>query len=231
MELVEVKRNEIYTDSLIYSKEFGITHRHLTEKIRELTAEISAPEKYWKITTYTNKQGREYEKYLINKKGFMFLVMNTNAHKDKRKLLFDIQQKFVDAFFKMEQELATIKVNQANVEWKKSRELGKNIRLELTDTIKDYIEYATNQGSKNANRYYSNITKMEYKALGLMEQKNPKLRELLDSMELFQLLLAEDLVKRQIEKYMEENLHYKEIYILVKQDLERYSSSLLIGKK
>ncbi|MGL5716181.1 MAG: Rha family transcriptional regulator [Cetobacterium sp.] len=230
MELVEIKKGEIYTDSLIYAKEFGITHRDLMEKIRNLTAEISAPENYWKLSKYTNKQGREYEKYSISKKGFMFLVMNTNAHKNKRKMLFEIQEKFVEAFFYMEKQLMLSRVNQTNIEWKKTREQGKNIRLELTDTIKIFVDYAFNQGSSNAKRYYSNITKMEYKALGLMEQKNPKLRDVLDTMELYQILMAEDLVKRQLKKYMENNLHYKEIYLLIKQDVENFAKGLLISQ-
>ena len=127
--------------------------------------------------------------------------MNTGAKgKEERRLLLELQENFIEAFEKMEQELLKVKTNQSNLEWSKTREQGKNIRLELTDTIKEFVEYATEQGSKNANRYYSNITKMEYKALGLMQEKIPKLREVLDTMELFQLIMAEDLVKRQIKK-------------------------------
>ena len=36
-------------------------------------------------------------------------------------------------------------------------------------------------------------------------------------------------VKRQFKKYMTEELHYKEIYLLVKQDLLRFTDSLFIG--
>ncbi|MGL5191072.1 MAG: hypothetical protein ACRC7S_15650, partial [Cetobacterium sp.] len=148
---------------------------------------------------------------------------------EKRKMLFEIQEKFVEAFFYMEKQLMLSRVNQSNIEWKKTREQGRNIRLELTDTIKEFVDYAFNQGSSNAKRYYSNITKMEYKALGLMEQKNPKLRDILDTMELYQILMAEDLVKRQLKKYMEKELHYKEIYLLIKQDVENFAKGLMIG--
>ena len=60
--MVEVKRNEVYTDSLVYAEKFGINHRDLLEKIRKLTAEVSAPEKYFKESEFTNKQGRDYFK-------------------------------------------------------------------------------------------------------------------------------------------------------------------------
>ena len=225
--IVEVKRNEVHTDSLIYAEKFGINHRDLLEKIRKLTAELSAPEKYFQESKFINKQGREYTKYLLNKKGFSLLIMNTGAKgKEERRLLLEMQENFIDAFSKMEQELLKAKYNSNNLEWNKTREQGKEVRLELTDTVKEFVEYAVSQGSKNAKRYYSNITKMEYKALGLVQENSPKLRETLDTMELFQLIMAEDLVKRQIKKYMLENLHYKEIYLLVKTDLERYAGVL-----
>lgn len=227
--LVEVKKNEVYTDSLVYSEKFGIPHRNLLIKIRELAAVGGAPENYFKSDKYINKQQREYERYLISEEGFMFLVMNTKASPERMKYIWEMQLLFIKAFKKMQQELLKVKTNQRNLEWSKTREQGKNIRLELTDTIKDFVEYATEQGSKNANRYYSNITKMEYKALGLMQEKIPKLREVLDTMELFQLIMAEDLVKRQIKKYMVEKLHYKEIYLLVKTDLERYVNVLKLS--
>lgn len=115
------------------------------------------------------------------------------------------------------------------MEWLKTREIGKSIRLSLTDTIKEFVEYATSQGSKSAKLYYMNITKMEYKALGLMQENVPSLRSNFDTMELYQLLMAEDLVKRSIEKNMELGKHYKEIYLLAKIDLERYINVLKLN--
>ena len=92
-----------------------------------------------------------------------------------------------------------------------------------------FVEYATNQGSKSANMYYKHFTSATYKALHFMQQAKPKLRDTLDLLQLHQLLLAEDLCKRSIKKYMEENLHYKEIYILVKQDIEKFADSLFLN--
>ena len=66
-------------------------------------------------------------------------------------------------------------------------------------------------------------------ALGFMQQAKPKLRDTLDLMQLHQLILAEDLTRRCIKKYMSEKLHYKEIYILVKQDIENFAKTLMLG--
>ncbi|MGL5057561.1 MAG: Rha family transcriptional regulator, partial [Fusobacteriaceae bacterium] len=84
MKLVETKRGNIYTDSLIYAEEFDIRHKHLMEKIRNLTDDLSALKKenfiekdYYILEDFTNSRGRKYERYLITKKGFTLLVMNT----------------------------------------------------------------------------------------------------------------------------------------------------------
>ena len=136
---------------------------------------------------------------------------------------------FIQAFNKMEDILLKQQNNKQNLEWNQSREQGKQIRLETTDTIKEFVEYATNQGSKSANMYYKHFTNAEYKALGFIQQAKPNLRDTLDLMQLNQLILAEDLTKRCIKKYMKENLHYKEIYILVKQDIENFAKNLLLN--
>ena len=137
---------------------------------------------------------------------------------------------FIDAFEMMEKLILKEQVNKNNLEWNNSREQGKQIRLETTDTIKEFVEYATNQGSKSANMYYKHFTNAEYKALGFIQQTKPNLRDTLDLMQLHQLILAEDLTRRCIDKYMSENLHYKEIYVLVKQDIENFAKTLMIGK-
>jgi len=160
----------------------------------------------------------------------MSLIMNTNVTPSKKSLLYNVQNEFINAFEMMEEIILRQEVNKNNLEWNKSREQGKQIRLETTDTIKEFVEYATNQGSKKASMYYKHFTKVEYKALGFIEQAKPNLRDTLDLMQLHQLILAEDLTRRCIRKYMEESLHYKEIYILVKQDIENFAKTLMLKK-
>lgn len=229
MDLVEVKNGKVYCTSLSISEEFRITHSHVMEKIKKLTLDIPTVKTQFEEGIFVNERNREYTLFHITRRGYMSLIMNLEAKsKESRILLMMKKEMFIDAFEKMEQLLAKEYNNRNNLEWQKSREQGKEVRLELTDTIKNFVDYATSQGSQNSKRYYSNITKMEYKALGLIAEEKPKLRDTLNLLELHQLILAEDLVKRQIEKYMIEKLHYKEIYSLVKQDIEKFADSLNI---
>ena len=226
--LVEVKRGKIYTTSLKFAEEFYLNHQHVLEKIRNLAVAYPTVKKQFKEDVFTNKRNREYPFFWLDRDGYLTLIMNTSSRGESAKLLFEKKQLFIQAFNKMEQIILKQENNKNNVEWLTHREQGKTIRLELTDTIKDFVDYATKQGSKSAQRYYMNITKMEYKALNFVQLGKPKLRETLDTLELYQLLLAEDICKRSIKRSMEEGLHYKEIYIVAKQDVEKYANVVLI---
>lgn len=226
--LVELVKGQVLTTSLIFAEEFELNHRDLLVKIRDLTAKYPAVKKEFKESNFTNNRNRDYQMFYITRDGYLILIMNTSAKGKSQNLLFQKKLLFIQAFNKLEELVLQEMVNKKNTEWITTREQGKSIRIELTDTIKDFVEYAKKQGSKNADRYYSNITKMEYKALGYIQEVKPELRNTLDSMQLYQILLAEDLVKRQIIKYMSENIHYKEIYILIKQDVINFAESLLI---
>jgi phage regulator Rha-like protein len=228
-ELITVKRGKMFTTSVIFSEEFEVEHFNLMVRINKLTLEHSRVKTEFVEADFTNNRNRTYKMFYMTKAGFMFLVMNTGAKEKKMQKLWDMQFKIIDAFELMEKKLLQESTNKKNLEWNKSREQGKNIRLELTDVIKEFVEYATNQGSANAKMYYKHITKLEYKALDLMEQSKPKIRDILNVIELNQLILAEDLCRKKIRKYMDEKLHYKEIYLLVKQDLENFANSLYLN--
>lgn len=228
--LVFVEKGKLFCDSLMFSEKFETKHRNVTRDIRNLTALFGAVRNEFIESEWINDRNRKYSKFNMTRKGFMFLVMNTNVTPEKKQKLYEVQNAIIDAFEYMENLILKEKVNKQNIEWNKTREQGKQIRLETTDTIKNFVEYATNQGSKSANMYYKHFTTATYKALQFMQQVKPKLRDTLDLLELNQLILAENLCKERIDNYMKENLHYKEIYILVKQDIEKFANSLFIGK-
>lgn len=228
--LVKQQKGEVLTDSLIFAEEFKIAHKEVVRKIKNLTVEYPTVRNQFKEDVFTNNRNREYSYYLITRDGYMTLVMNTSAKGESLSLLFEKKQLFIRAFNLMEKEIIKKRNNQKNIEWCKTREQGKQIRNDLTDTIKKFVEYAMKQGSKSAGRYYGNITKMEYKALGIIQEDNKSIRDVLDTLELYQLLLAEDIAKKKFNEYMEQELHYKEIFLLVKQDIIKYASSICIQR-
>ena len=225
--LVEFVAGEPRTSSHLIGKEFGIAHKHVLQKIRDFMAEIPAVkfnEMYHQDTR--RSRGREFDNFSINRDGYMFLVMNISTKRAHEKKLA-----FIEAFNQMERALLRSDENGKNSEWLKVRTQSKQVRLQQTDVIKEYVDYAISQGSKNAKHYYKHYTNATYKALKLIQFKKPKLKDTLDTMELAQLMVAENVAKQSIRKHIAEGEHYKAVYELVKRDLEAFAETLFITTK
>ncbi len=235
-ELVRSYRNEILTNSMIIAEKFGKSHKNVLQKIDNLQknlsiimAEKSVTKKNKEIEVFRERtrtvRGREFRYVEMNKPAFTLLVMGFTGKK-----ALEWRRTFNAAFYQMEHIL----LNNANLEWKQNREQGKQIRLGLTDTIKDFVDYATNQGSKSAFRYYSNITKMTYKALRLIE-KNEKVskdfRNTLEIMDLHMLLSAEMTARKALAESMKKGLHYKDCYQVAKQKVMQLADLMIMTPK
>jgi len=229
MELVEVKRNEVFCDSHMIARKFGLRNNDVNKTIKKVMSDIGdlrvagvVP----KIMTEEREyRGNEYTSYLMNRDFFSFLVMRF-----KGKKAIKWQLTFIAAFNAMENRLLTADKNASDPKWIGQRQQTKIARLEETDVIKEFVEYATGQGSTMAKFYYKHITNATYKALGLMFQKKPKLRDTMNLYELSELLLAERVAKNSLRKYMELHRHYKDVYESVKEDLLIFASGLRLSK-
>ena len=225
--LIEVVQGEPRTTSYLVAKEFGILHNEMLRKISNLTAEIPTVRFDEMYSIFDREvRGRKFKTYSMNRDGYMFLVMNISTKKAHAKKLA-----FIDAFNEMEKALLKLNENSNDNEWLKVRTQSKQIRLQQTDVIKEFVDYATKQGSKSAKFYYKHVTNATYKALGLIQHKKPKLKDTLDCMELSQLMVAENVAKQSLRRHMATGAHYKEIFTLVKFDLIALSTTLMIEEK
>lgn len=230
MELVEVQRKEIYCDSHLVAKKFGLQNAYVAQRIKKVMSDIGDlrvdgvnPKCQIENREY---RGNKYTAYLMNRDFFSFLVMRFKGKKAIR-----WQLKFIAAFNAMEKQLLACDKNATDPKWLNQRQQGKVARLEETDIIKKFVDYATIQGSTKAKFYYTHITNATYKALDLMVQKKPKLRDIMSLYEISELLLAERVAKNSLSKYMSLNRHYKDIYESVKDDLITFAHGLQIGIK
>lgn len=228
MELVEVKREHVYCDSLMVSRKFGQKHNKVTRTIEKLIEDLGKLTGTESTPKYEKEdrcyRGRDYTAYLMDRRFFSLLAMRFKGTK-----ALEWQIKFIDAFFEMEEKILVTNINKHDRSWLSSRDISKIARRAETDVIKQFVEYATNQGSKSAKFYYKHITNATYEALGFMAQKQPKLRDSMDIYEVSQLILAEKLAKEKILEYMNKGRNYKDIYKSVKEDLIVYSGLLKIG--
>lgn len=228
-QLVYTKRNNNFTTSRILASKFGKRHSHVFEKVTKLISDldkIKHPKngtlKFIKVQEIY--RGTTFDVYEMNRQAFSLVAMSFTGKK-----ALEWKVKFNQAFYQMEKVLIQQAHNQQNNLWLTQRKEAKLIRKQETDVIKEFVEYATKQGSKNAKFYYKHFTTACYKCLKLVQYKRPKLRETLDIMQTHQLILAEQVAKKSIKKYMNEKEFYKTIFSLVKIDLENFANSFLLN--
>nr|DAF22772.1 MAG TPA: antirepressor [Caudoviricetes sp.] len=102
--------------------------------------------------------------------------------------------------------------------WLGIRNESKQARRYETDQIKLFVEYAKEQGSKSADRYYVLFTKLINGKMGIQSGK----RDELSQETLMELKSLETLVKMRIRKLMEKKIPYKKIYQDVKMLVEEF---------
>lgn len=225
MDLVKVKNNNVFCDSSLVAKKFGIQHFSVVKTIEKLEERLRSIDNCPKIEKFEKLyRGQTFTAYLMDREFFTLLCMRF-----ENKKALEWQVKFNNAFYEMEERILKDISNKSDSNFIEAREQSKISRREETDVIKDFVEYATKQGSKNAKFYYSNITKATYRALELMVQKKPKLRDTLDIYQLSELLLAERVAKNSLKKYMELGRDYKDVYKCVAEDLTAFGNSLKLN--
>jgi len=138
-----------------------------------------------------------------------------------------VSAKFEIEVIRVFDKAAQAKLRQADLhgkaEWQQNRELGKLTHRENTDTIKDFISYATAQGSQGYQKNgYPIITNMVNRALGIDDRDN------IDEQQLHLLATADLVCNLALERGMSEGLPYKSIYKQAKHDVEQLPTIAMI---
>ena len=170
------------------------------------------------------EKGRPDESFLLNEEQFTLLV--TLAKNTPEAV--ELKIRVVKEFFRMRTALAQTVSNRKNEDWKNTRKDGKQVYFQKTDSIKAFVDYAIEQGSKSAKMYYANLAKMENAALFIFEQKYPNLREVMSIRQLMQVATADQIIEKALADGMVQKLHYKDIYLLAKDRVIQFSN--IIGK-
>ena len=216
---------DMRTTSMQVAKRFNKSHAMVIRALKDLNislAEINPKDvSNFADISYVDGMNRMQQGVSMTRDGFTLLAMGFTG-----KDALSWKLKFLAAFNQMEQSL----LKQADsLEWKAARLQIKSVRKSFTRTIQDFVEYATAQGSQSAAMYHPNLTKMEYKALDLLDKQKTALgnfRDTLDIMDLCYLQAAELIAKGALEQGMQQKMHYKEIFQFAKQKVSAYAETL-----
>jgi Rha family phage regulatory protein len=215
---IRQKGGQLFTTSIDVAEKFEKQHKIVLRAIRKLECSSDFSRCNFVPSKYTDDRGKTQPMFYMTKDGFTFLVMGFTG-----KNASEWKEKYIHAFNSMEQALT----NQKNLSWKDQREQGKIPRKEVTNTIQRFVSYAESQGSTHATRYYPTITKAVYKCLFIIEDRYGKsFRDLLNTMQLQFLGVAEYVAAQAIEDGMAQKLPYKEIYQFTKAAVEKYAESV-----
>ena len=206
--LILLNGNKPTTTSLIIAEVFEKQHVHVLRDIKNLEIPDNFRQSNFGLSSYTSPQNKKLPLFMVSKDGFSILAMGFTGTKAMK-----FKLAFLEQFNAMEQSL-----NNDNTTWKATRGLGKSARAEITDAVKRLVDYATANGSKNAQKYYEAITLMEYRALNFIAG-NPKchgLRDMLEGKDLAQLMTLEYKCADEINKSIDKGMFYKDIYHHIK---------------
>ena len=212
--LVSVKKNTVVCDSLQVAEKFGKNHQHILEAIDKLTVENSTVVEMFHKGTYKADNGHIYRKYLMNRDGFSLLVMGFTG---KQAIEWKLQ--YIEAFNRME----TLLLQKQSQIWQDTRKYQKEIRKQETDAIKHLVEYAQEQGSSNAARYYVSLSKLADKAAGITDRDKATMGQLAT------LTLVENILHRCIMDGIDLEEPYKDIYQDCKQRIEQFRTVAYLG--
>ena len=199
-ELVYLKANDVFTDSLVIANATDNSHHAVSQTIRKHKSRL---EKFGKLQFSHLKcqnpnGGRPASIYLLNEPQATLLITflkNTD-------IVADFKTELVRQFFEMRKLLA----EKQTQTWLETRQSGKITRRELTDMIQLLIEYAKEQGSTHSQFLYKHYTDLAQKLCNISD------RDCATTLQLNNLSIFENIMLHLIKQGMEQGMNYKDIY-------------------
>ena len=225
-EMVFLKNRQALTTSLKIAEVFEKPHKDILEKIRLLSAEISADvpiegfNPKFVASVYKDVEGREQPVFLLNRDAFTELVSNLNGKKARV-----WKRQYHAAFNAMEQIL----LNRQNEQWREIRAAGKVSNRELCDVIHDVIiPLAREQGATAPDRvFYINYQRAINKAAGI----KPNSRDELPITQLYEVEKLQRIAEVAIKGLAARGDGYKQIYSGTNQSMQNYSQLSFITQR
>lgn len=205
-ELVYLKKDDAFTDSLIIAKHSGVDHRKVKSLIRKYRSRLQGFGKLSSPCEVESTGGRKATYYELNEEQATFLITlmkNTEA-------VVSFKANLVSEFYKMRKFIA----EKQTATWLETRQQGKLTRKAETDVLKQLVEYAKEQGSSHADMLYMTYSKLANKYAGVDKRDSATV------MQLNNLSLMEHIILNVIQNGITAGMYYKEIYKASKARLE-----------
>ena len=207
-DLVRIERNDVYTDSMAIATYAELQHRSVA---RLISLHITDFEEYGRVyfrdfKSRNSGRGRPVKVYDLNQMQAMLLITYLDNTSPVRE--------FKKALIRELKRMNLLLAQRQTAEWQAARLETKRVRLQETDAIKQLVEYAKAQGSKNAEKIYLTYSKL-VKSLAGYDTRDTAPAEILELVSTLERILA-----GLITQEMEAETHYKAIYKKAKAELQ-----------
>jgi len=208
-DIVLTDGKKVFTNTLIVADGVGLEHRAVMTLLKtHSNTETLSTYQMLKVS----RGGRPVKYAELSELQVTFLI---TLMRNSKKVV-EFKEKLTKEFYNQRNIIAELIAQQKDPNWQMVRSDGKLVYKQKTTVIKQFVDYATKQGSKSAKRYYSNLAKMENKALFFVEQRYTNLREIMTIKQLMQVSTADDVIERALIDGMNSAMDYHEIYKLAK---------------
>lgn len=207
-ELVELKRNDVFTNSKVIAEGTENQHESVVAIIRKYEKDICEFGKLEYSDLKSGKRGQPEKIYYLNEEQATFVI--TLLRNSKTVVKF--KKELVRQFYAMRKFL----LDKQSKQWNDTRLANKENRLKETDVIKMLVDYAKEQGSTHSDKLYLTYTKLAKSIVGGN-------RDAASVTDLNNLTLVESIILQTIRIDMSMNMPYKDIYKDCKDRLERFA--------
>ncbi len=193
------------------------------------------------LSSKTGSGGHNIKEYYVSldMAKELSMVQNNPKGKEARQYFIQCERIAKEVILKEARQFR----REGNREWKQLRDNGKMARLKSTDAMRDFQNYAIEQGSQNSYWYYACGTELIYDACvegGHMEIRRRKSelkkksgRDTLTPDELVKVAIMEaTMVRKVVDEALESGGDYHQIYPMIKEKIKQYgqaiSNSLLL---
>lgn len=207
-ELVELKGNDIFTNSKVIAEGTENQHESVVAIIRKYEKDICEFGKLEYSDLKSGKRGQPEKIYYLNEEQATFVI--TLLRNSKTVVKF--KKELVRQFYAMRKFL----LDKQSKQWNDTRLANKENRLKETDVIKMLVDYAKEQGSTHSDKLYLTYTKLAKSIIGGN-------RDTVSVTDLNNLTLVESIILQTIRIDMSMGMPYKDIYKDCKDRLERFA--------
>ena len=207
-ELVELKNNEVFTNSKVIAEGTGNLHSSIQKIITKYENDFKEfGQVRFEMRPVKYARGTNEEKiYWLNEEQATLLMTYLRNSEITRKF----KKELVRQFYAMRRFI----LEKQSKLWIDTRTANKENRIKETDVIKMLVDYAKEQGSTHSDKLYMTYTKL---AKTIIKGK----RDDISVSDLNNLTLVESIILQTIRIDMSMGMHYKEIYKDCKGRIER----------